>query len=468
MVRPTRFSKRYLARGTWKSESAIHLGSGSETSLSETDMQLVRDGAGSFFVPASSLAGAGRAWLTRQLPRSTGEPEGIKLLFGSGDCYASLLSIDDAAARGHAAPTIRDGVRVDSATGLAFDDGEGGAKYDMEVLPAGAEFALCFELRVPDAIPVDVTEDQLLGHFGLLLRGFSNGDICLGARTRRGYGAGRVLSWAIERYDMTEPVGFIAWLKRCPGTTVGLSNLGTPIAVSPSKKMEIEVWLRLKTSLIVRSGGSGANDPDAVHLTELGHSVLPGTGFAGALRQRCLRIANTVAPGKAELVNGMFGPLKEKDRREDLKASRVWTSERKLHDGQLAVHTRVAIDRFTQGALESALFDEAPFWPSKTSEGHIRGLRIILEAPRESEKTRFEDEAGLLLMAFKDLWLGDLALGGEASVGRGVFTGIRARLTGPGFDGLELKARSEEDPTDVERSGDGWDILERWCAEWSQ
>jgi CRISPR/Cas system CSM-associated protein Csm3 (group 7 of RAMP superfamily) len=351
MVRPTRFSKRYVARGTWKAESAIHLGAGTEATLSETDMQLLRDSAGSFFVPAASLAGAGRAWLAGQTPSggkaNTDESAVVKLLFGFGDGYASLLSVDDAAAQGSVTPTIRDGVRINSATGLAFDDGKGGAKYDTEVLPAGTAFGLCFELRVPDAIPVDVTEDELLGHFRLLLSGFSNGDICLGARTRRGYGWGRVQRWRVERFDMTDPKNFVAWLQRGDGTTVELADLGTPVVVNPPKRLEIKVWLRLKTSLMVRSGGSGANDPDAVHLTENQDSVMPGTGLAGALRQRCLRIANTVAPEKASLVDGIFGPLKD-DHSKDLRASRAWIGESKLHDGDLAVHTRVAIDRFTQ------------------------------------------------------------------------------------------------------------------------
>jgi CRISPR/Cas system CSM-associated protein Csm3 (group 7 of RAMP superfamily) len=470
MAGPTRFSKRYIARGTWTSASAIHLGAGTHASLGETDMRLVRDRAGSFFIPAASLAGAGRSWVATRAPRSLAkdEPEAVKLLFGVGEGYASLLSIDDAGMEDPVTPTIRDGVRIDEHTGLAFDDGEGGAKYDIEVLPAGAEFHFRFELRVPDVIPAEVTEDELLGHFRLLLTGFSEGAIRLGARTRRGYGAGRVMNWTIDRYELTEPAGFIAWLKRSPGAKVKLADLGSAIERSSAQRLEIEVWLRLKTSLMVRSGGSNAKDPDAVHLTEGKNSVLPGTGLAGVLRQRCLQIANTVAPHKAALVDGMFGPLKKTGERTELRASRVWTSDAVLHDGRLEVHTRVAIDRFTQGALESALFDEAPFWPSKTSDGHVRALRIWLEAPRESETTRFEDESGLLLMAFKDLWLGDLTLGGESSVGRGVFTGIRARFTGPGFDGLELKSGSQEDPADVVREGNGWEILERWCAEWKR
>jgi len=37
-----------------------------------------------------------------------------------------------------------------------------------------------------------------------------------------------------------------------------------------------------------------------------------------------------------------------------------------------------------------------------------------------------EAEAGLMLLVLKDLWTGDLAIGGEKGIGRGVFNGIAA------------------------------------------
>ena len=38
-------------------------------------------------------------------------------------------------------------------------------------------------------------------------------------------------------------------------------------------------------------------------------------------------------------------------------------------------------------------------------------------------------EAGLLLQLLKDLWTGDLAIGGEKNIGRGVLEGLYARIS---------------------------------------
>jgi hypothetical protein len=47
-----------------------------------------------------------------------------------------------------------------------------------------------------------------------------------------------------------------------------------------------------------------------------------------------------------------------------------------------------------------------------------------LRAPRDSE-------IGLLLLLLKDLWTGDLPLGGGVSVGRGRLKGVRAEIKTP-------------------------------------
>ncbi|MGQ9815302.1 MAG: hypothetical protein ACUVR3_09155, partial [Candidatus Roseilinea sp.] len=42
-----------------------------------------------------------------------------------------------------------------------------------------------------------------------------------------------------------------------------------------------------------------------------------------------------------------------------------------------------------------------------------------------------QSEIGLLLLLLKDLWTGDLPLGGESSVGRGRLKGVQAVISGP-------------------------------------
>ena len=82
------------------------------------------------------------------------------------------------------------------------------------------------------------------------------------------------------------------------------------------------------------------------------------------------------------------------------------------------MQNRVSIDRFTGGALDGALFTQQPIFHS--ADGGIR-IRLQLRQPQNHE-------IGLLLLLLKDLWTGDLTLGGERSVGRGRLSGIQADI----------------------------------------
>jgi hypothetical protein len=97
-------------------------------------------------------------------------------------------------------------------------------------------------------------------------------------------------------------------------------------------------------------------------------------------------------------------------------ASRLLVAEALIEDGATLVQNRVAIDRFTGGALETALFGEAPHVGGTTT------LRLTIRRPKEAH-------IGLLLLLLKDLWTGDLALGGTSSIGRGRLRGVEATLT---------------------------------------
>src|SRR5690606_32603670 len=101
-------------------------------------------------------------------------------------------------------------------------------------------------------------------------------------------------------------------------------------------------------------------------------------------------------------------------------ASRVMVTETVMQNVKTdLVQNRVSIDRFTGGARETALFSEQPAFGGNDTNVTI-DLRLV--NPKDHE-------IGLLLLLLKDLWTGDLPLGGESSVGRGRLEGERAILT---------------------------------------
>jgi CRISPR/Cas system CSM-associated protein Csm3 (group 7 of RAMP superfamily) len=145
--------------------------------------------------------------------------------------------------------------------------------------------------------------------------------------------------------------------------------------------------------------------------------VLPGTSLAGVLRHRALRIANTLAVDETRgptLIDEIFGSSKKGD----LTASRVAVQETVVKGVRPLVQTRVKIDRFTGGAYPTALFSEEPVFGGPDSRVKVK---LTLRNPKDYE-------VGLLLLLLKDLWTGDLPVGGERSVGRGRLKGVKAEL----------------------------------------
>ena len=83
--------------------------------------------------------------------------------------------------------------------------------------------------------------------------------------------------------------------------------------------------------------------------------------------------------------------------------------------------TRNRIDRFTGGTIDSALFDSEPIWQVENPKEGILSFEVNVQ-------NCVEDEAGLMFVLLRDLWMGKLTFGGEASIGRGRLRGVRAEV----------------------------------------
>ena len=142
------------------------------------------------------------------------------------------------------------------------------------------------------------------------------------------------------------------------------------------------------------------------------------------------RIAGTLKLGE-DVVGGMFGPPRNA---KPLRAGRLRVEEVYTMASRLWAQGRVKDPiRFTGGAFPTALFNEAPFYP-EDDESATMTFRFELDAPKDKE-------IALLLLTFKDLWLGDLPLGGETGVGRGVFEGVEATFRSDGEESQPRRSR---------------------------
>ena len=421
-------TRRLYARGVWVLESPAHFG-GEESGTA--DMCLLRDAPGRPFIPAGSIAGAGRSYLARKCllweefkHGGSREPAGLRQLFGGAEKEENMSALFVADASCQKGETqVRDGVRIDAASGTADD----GAKFDVEVLEPGAEFLLRLECVIRRG---DDDEEEMKRFFSALLHGFREGAIRLGARTQRGFGRGKVADWDIRELDMSCPEDVVAWLRRGVWSRpAGLLKV-EPLSVDRRSVFHIRADFALETSLLIRSPSEEVDEgekkaPDFVHLHSGGEPVTPGTSWGGVLRQRAVLIARAIGWKKNEVervIEEMFGPVPEQERGagNSLWSSRVQVEEHRVRNVEEHMQQRVAIDRFTGGSLETALFSEEPIFPRAGSD-HLT-LELTLEEPDDAEM-------GLLLLVLRDLWNGDVALGGEVSNGRGTLSGRNATFT---------------------------------------
>lgn len=432
--------RRLYARGNWKLRSVAHFG-GDETGIA--DMCLLQDSDGNPFIPGTSITGAVRSFLAKRLLPWTqySDPKGIdkespelKQFFGGAgknDTMSALIVADGIYASEKVITSIRDGVRIEAESGIAADK----AKFDVEVVERGTEFTLEFVCIIREGDCQSEYEKLFLA----LLHGFEKEGIRLGARTRRGYGRGRVDNWDIRDLKMDNCEHVMVWLNGdIWNSNQGKSKLSPdPLLTDQRRFFRIEANFELRTSLLIRSSSEDPNKkdevPDTTHLHSKDEPVIPGTSFAGAFRHRANLIADilkwqTHGNGQ-DAVSEMFGAVHKQDNdgsdsnQTDPWASRVFIEERVVENVKPQWQDRVAIDRFTGGSLQSALFNEKPVYPCpiKTeTQTNIR-LRLTLEEPKKAE-------IGLLLLTLRDFWSGHAVLGGETSNGRGTLQGIKAKL----------------------------------------
>lgn len=451
---------RIIIRGRLILKTPAHFGNGDVVGV--TDMPLLRDSVDNkrALLTGTSIAGALRAYL-REVERGYGKDgdatDLAERLFGRLEkrySVQSWLIVDDAwdkepsieicdEVTGNSANYLADndkaqfsielrhGVMIDSKTRTA----ENRKKYDIELLAAGTSFDIRLEF-----LESEYSRD-LLPALATALDGLARGEIGLGMRKRRGFGRCMVGEWRVRRYDLTQPDGLIAWLEddasceKCGSDIFAL--LGVPRLERDSRQwFRIEATFRLAGSLLIRSGNKQPGGPDLMHLKSIRQDklepIVSGTSLAGVIRGRALRIAQTIlGAGKGrELVDDMFGPLMNDDEAITTRptsqadrplpgSSRVVVEESVVTGGQDFVQSRVKIDRFTGGAFSTALFSEQPLFGNHRAEVK---MTITLRNPANTE-------VGLLLLVLKDLWTGDLPLGGESGIGRGRLQGRSAVFT---------------------------------------
>jgi CRISPR/Cas system CSM-associated protein Csm3 (group 7 of RAMP superfamily) len=409
-----RITGKIVLKGMIECLSPLHIGSGIGQC---SDLDVLLDDKGQPFIPASALIGILREATERLHPQLTEEQCNEFWGYTKGDDgRQSAIQCSDLPCEALPfQPVIRDGVRIDHITGIAQDQG----KYDYELVERGTTFRLNMEFSYQEANKRFVRQ-MAATIYDLLAKQH----IRLGAKTNSGLGEIKLVAETanVYEFDFTQKTAVWNWLTRtfADEQEIGVEQLGTPLSLNQNT-FTITAAFRLKNSLIVRSYSTKPEDPDATHIKSGDDWVLPGTSIKGAIRARAERILNTLGKPTENIINDLFGFVDETTDRK--KKGRLRMEETLLPNFAAEQQTRIKIDRFTGGTIESALFDTMPLF----SEGQAsdKCVRITMHI-RDYQDDKHQHEAGLLLLILKDLWTGDLAVGGEKNIGRGVFEGIQA------------------------------------------
>lgn len=437
---------RYVLQGKLKALSPLLIGSGQNEA---TDSDVLLNAQGKPFIPATSLAGILRH---ATLPIQTTSPDLFKQFWGqeNADGRGSLITLYDADCEGDFRLVVRDGIKIDNRTGLVADK----KKYDYQVVEPGAIFS--FEVRIQyQGEKESLFCHQMLAELKTLLE---SGQVNAGAKTNNGLGQLKLEQTRCYHFDFSQSRHVLAWMQRQPGQYSESCRMKSiPSGGSlPSQVLELEFMAEIASTFMVRGypNGLGTQDlPDDMMLQSAGEPVLPGSSFKGALRNRAERILNTLGISVPVIIDPLFGWADDEQPTTKPRKGRLAVQETLLQHTTPLQQTRIKIDRFTGGTIESALFQTMPVFAIKNPEKPHICLHITV-------KNCQPYEAGLLMLLLKDLWTGDLALGGEKNVGRGRLIGREATLSWKGNLEKSIHFRQLADLTPQAQA-----MLNQWVQE---
>lgn len=387
--------KKKYYKVSFKLSSPLILGSGFSA---ETDKDILKDAKGIPFIPASSIAGICQSamqnlWAKRGLDETRRE-EKKKKYFGdvSNDgeniqSHSKICFYDATISKGTPHISVRDGVGLDE-----YKVARKSAKFDMEVLEPGVTFVTYFEQNFYSEGEEDIIKD--------LATIWKNAQIYLGAKTMRGYGAIQEVHVWKKEFDFSKKDSVTEWL-----SFDMYADWNEDEEEITGSYVEGGLLLELKQvggiSIRKYTEENEESVPDSEQLTIWNNGkeipVIPGSSWAGAFLHRMKEL------DPQENYEALFGDCKSK--------SVIRFSESQIMGAKEKVLTRNAIDRFSGGAMDKALFTEKTYYGGSTT------LKINFS----EKKALTENAARTLAACITDLHYGFLSIGGLTAVGRGLF-----------------------------------------------
>lgn len=425
-------------------KSPLRIGCGYDDGI--TDLLVLKSADGRPLVPATSLAGVLRQQIRELYDERLADfcfgqiddSKKAKAEIGQSRIYVDDLILD-IAGEGY---LHRDGVAIDDYTGIGID----GAKFDYEAVDRGASGTLQMEitLRAADIEEAQALDSRVFRHpdaadfwddFNKTLADILYTGIHVGSLTAKGFGLLTSASEEVPFYtfDFSKPGEFYKWLDYLDAgqqTDYQLPDSSAsyrPERVQyPEDTLVMDLQFGLKSSLLVRDyNAGGQSDSSVISVQMKNHDdfVIPGTTIKGVIRHRAQHLLRQIFPDSEhsqDFINHLMGYANES--KGVGQQSHLMVHEAYIPSSQVRLHkqTRNRIDRLTGGTIEGALFSEDPIWRNKDFSAPVHFKWRVKKCQ--------DREAGLLFLVMRDLWMGNVPIGGGAAIGRGVLQGQRCHL----------------------------------------
>ena len=405
---------KITVKGTLNTVTPLSIGG---TGVGEhVDIELAADGSGQCYIPGTSLAGAVRSWCERHVE--------IEEFFGNNDnkTSASRIFMYDLPV-----PSVikerRHGISISDETGTVF--GRDGFFYTRALLPRGTS--------IPFGLELDVTDKNDVGVLSLILEALQAGMIRLGGCKTRGMGKVILKDADINYYDfVNDSTALDLWLNDEPALIKTLDGFNKP-ELKSQKFFHVKINWKPEADLMVKSGYDGIETkimPLISGVDEGGRKispVIPGSSLKGIFRSHAGKIINTIS-GDNRIIDDMFGNQEKAGRVmiDDVYCNvnnpvdfEAWIDEEPdALDTFTSENLHVAIDRFTGGASEGALYNARPVKKSSAWEP----INITLNTFPEISENLLKQELALLKLLVRDFSDGYIYIGFGSHRGLGKIT----------------------------------------------
>lgn len=407
---------KIVLQGKLELLSALKIASGAKD---VTDSDVILDSQNKPYIPGTSLAGKLKTLVLSEikenypnLEKSFRDYWGLSIENESRIDFSNCLLLKDPK---EALPEIRDGIEINPKTKQTVPR----SKYDFQVVPKGKVFSFQIILDIFD------DKEKCISHtIAGYLSYFLNEGFKVGGKTGKGLGKIKAEENNFRQFNFNDICDVENWFIR-DFEKGGCKFEPAKVEVTPPELHIIATFL-LKTPLLIGADDkTSASDKSSIKSGD--DYINPGTTLHGVLKDQAGRIAHHfLEEEKAiEMLNYLWGAGdKKKNGTNDLRQnreqktipSRIEVNETDILEAKPFIQHRIQSDRFTSGTLGPARFDSEPLFAGK-----IRELEIKVNKASDQE-------IGILLLVFADLWRGDIAVGGETSIGRGLLEGEAAEV----------------------------------------